>query len=57
MVTLPEHVGRPALWFRDACKQDIESVQISIKSLESAAADRKNWRQALQSGMRKAEER
>ena len=50
-------IGRPALRFRDAWKRDIKSPQISIESWESAAADRKNWRQAVRSGVRKAEER
>ena len=48
-------VGRPAVRFRDACKRDIESAQVSIE--EAAAADRINWRQAVRSGMRKAKER
>ena len=47
-------VGRPALRFRDACKRNIKSAQVSIEYLESTAADRNYWRQAVQ---RKAEER
>ena len=50
-------VGRPALWLSDACKRDIKSAQTSIELWESAAADGNNWLQAVQSGMRKAEER
>ena len=38
------------------CKRDIKFAQISIESWEFAAADQNNWRQAVQSGMRKAEE-
>ena len=45
------------LQFRNACKRNIESVQISIESWESAAADCINWRQAVWSGIRKTEER
>ena len=43
-------VGRPALRFRDACKRDIKSAQISIESWEATAADRNNLRQAMVSG-------
>ena len=49
-------VGRPALRFMDACRR-IKSAQMSIESWESAAADSNNWRQTVQSDMRKAEER
>ena len=48
-------LGRPALRFRDAYKRNIKSAQISIESCESAVADCKKWRQAVQRGMRKAE--
>ena len=36
-------LGQRRLRFRDACKQDIKSAQISIESWEPAAADRNNW--------------
>ena len=45
------------LQFRNACKRNIESVQISIESWESATADCNNWRQAVWRGIRKTEER
>ena len=45
------------LQFRNACKRNIESVQISIESWESAAANCINWRQAVWSGIRKTEKR
>ena len=51
------HVGRPALWLIDACKRYIKSTQINIDSWEYTATARSNWRHAVQSGMRKAEER
>ena len=50
-------VGRLSLRFMDACKRDIKSAHIIIESWTFGAADRNNWRQAVQSGMRKAEER
>ena len=50
-------VGHPSLRFMDACKRDIKSAHIIIESWTFGAADRNNWRQAVQSGMRKAEER
>ena len=45
------------LQFRNACKRNIESVQISIESWESATADCNNWRQAVWRGIRKTEEK
>ena len=50
-------VGRPTLRFTDACKRDIKSAHIIIDSWKVGAADRNNWRQVVQSGVRKAEER
>ena len=52
-----KHVGRPVPWLIDACKRDIKSTQINIDSWEYAARERSNWRHAVQSGMRKAQER
>ena len=43
------------LW--DVCKQDIKSTLIGIETGEPAAVDCDNWRQAVQSSIRKAEER
>ena len=52
-----KRVGCPALWFRDACKLDVIFAQVGIKSWESAAADRNNWRQVVRSGTRRTKNR
>ena len=48
------YVDRPALRFRNACKRNIKSTQISIEFKESDATERNHWRQVVPSGVRKA---
>ena len=50
-------VGRPALRYKDDCKRDLKLTDINTGSLESLAEDRSGWRQAVQAGVRKAEEK
>ena len=50
-------VGRPALRFKDVCKRDLKLTDINTGSWESLAEDRSSWRQAVQAGVRRGEEK
>ena len=56
LVSAARRVGLPTLLFGDTCKRDIKCAPTSIESWESAAVDGNIWRQAVRSGIRKAEE-
>ena len=48
-------VGRPMLRFKDVCKRDMRSADIDPETWEETAADRSAWRQAVRSGVERAE--
>ena len=50
-------VSRPALRFKDVCKRDLKLTDINTGSWESLAEDRSGWRQAVQAGVRRGEEK
>ena len=50
-------VGRPALRFKDVCKRDLKLTDINTGSWESLAEDRSGWRQAVQAGVKRGEEK
>ena len=50
-------VGRPALRYKDVCKRDLKLTDINTGSWESLAEDRSGWRQAVQAGVRRGEEK
>lgn len=43
--------GRPQLHYKDVCKQDLKSLNISPATWEDAAQDRLKWQQALHRGL------
>ena len=49
--------GRPVLRYKDVCKRDLKVTDIDTGSWESLAEDRGRWRQAVQSGVRRGEEK
>ena len=49
--------GRPALCYKDVYKRDLKVTDIDTGSWESLAEDRGRWRQAVQSGVRRGEEK
>ena len=50
-------VSRPALRYKDVCKRDLKLTDINTDSWESLAEDRSGWRQAVQAGDRRGEEK
>ena len=48
-------IGRPQLRYKDVCKQDLKSFNISPATWEDAAQDRLQWQQALRNGQLKYE--
>ena len=50
-------LGRPRLRFKDVCKRDMKQAGIDHNNWEDAAKDRGVWRQMVETGSRRAEER
>jgi hypothetical protein len=48
--------GRPRLRYKDVCKKDMKTVNISVNNWESCANNRYEWRLAVRPGVQKAEE-
>ena len=57
LVSAARRVGLTTLLFSDTCTRDIKCAPTSIESWESVAVDGKIWRQAVWSGIGRAEER
>ena len=47
--------GRPTLRYKDVCKRDLKTCNISPGNLESATADRTLWRSTVKAGVKQAE--
>ena len=51
------HGATPSRRFKDVCKRDLKLTDINTGSWESLAEDRSGWRQAVQAGVRRGEEK
>lgn len=47
--------GRPTLRYKDVCKRDLKSADISVDKWEEVAADRDAWRSTVRAGLNTAE--